>query len=373
MDHLERLLRVMEYEPVDQVPNWEAGVWPQTAMRWVSEGLDRTAMHWDWFSGEESIGLDPREFIFFDGDLMPAFEVETVGDDENTVTYRDAQGRLRRALKGGSVGQARMSMDQYLDFPVRDWSDWLDIKRRLDPADRGRFEPYWHLFRVDAWRRRRHPLIFGPNTSTTGFYWTARELMGTEGLSYAWYDQPSLVHDIMEHIGDFLIESVRPVLMRTDVDYICLSEDLAMKTGPLLGPKTYREFILPRLKRVIDFYKSHGVRYVCIDTDGNPEPLVPQMLDAGVDSLWPLERAADQDPVRLRQLFGRSLRLWGGVDKRVLTQGPKQIDTHLRRLQPLIAEGGFIPTVDHTVPPDVSWENFSHYMSSKRKLLRGRL
>jgi hypothetical protein len=42
-------------------------------------------------------------------------------------------------------------------------------------------------------------------------------------------------------------------------------------------------------------------------------------------------------------------------------------------MQPLVEEGGFIPTVDHTVPPDVSWQNFMYYMHSKEKLLRGAL
>ena len=97
------------------------------------------------------------------------------------------------------------------------------------------------------------------------------------------------------------------------------------------------------------------------------------MMDAGVDVLWPLERAADQDPVRLRHKFGRSLRLWGGVDKRVLAQGPDAIDEHLKALRPLIKEGGFIPAVDQTVPPDVSWAHFRHYMERKVQLLSGTL
>ncbi|MCD6290283.1 MAG: hypothetical protein J7M34_07250 [Anaerolineae bacterium] len=93
------------------------------------------------------------------------------------------------------------------------------------------------------------------------------------------------------------------------------------------------------------------------------------MMDAGVDVLWPLERAAGQDPVRLRRKFGRALRLWGGVDKRVLAQGPEAIDKHLRELAPLVEEGGYIPTVDHTVPPDVSWDHFRYYMERKERLL----
>jgi uroporphyrinogen decarboxylase len=251
--------------------------------------------------------------------------------------------------------------------------DWQALKPRLDPSSPQRYEPNWQEVRVEGWRRREHPLIFGPNCTTLGFYWFARELMGTEGLSYCWYDQPALAHDIMETHADFLIEAARPFLERTTVEYICLNEDMSMKTGPLLSPRTYETFILPRLRRVIDFFKSNGVRYVAIDTDGNPEALVPMMMDAGMDVLWPLERAADQDPVRLRKKFGRSLRLWGGVDKRELARGPEAIDAHLRALAPLVKEGGYIPAVDHTVPPDVSWENFQYYMASKEKLLRGAL
>ena len=178
---------------------------------------------------------------------------------------------------------------------------------------------------------------------------------------------------MFEFHADFLIETARPILGQTSVEYICFAEDMAMKTGPLLSPQTYETFIYPRFKRVIEFLKGNGVRYVVVDTDGNPEALIPLMLDAGVDALWPLERAADQDPIRLRIKYGKSLRLWGGVDKRRLTLGPEAIDAHLRELRPLIEEGGFIPTIDHTAPPDIRWANYQHYVESKARLLEGRL
>jgi len=373
MNELERFLAVMEYKPVDRVPNWELGVWPQTRQRWEDEGIDRTTMHWNWFPGEGALDMDPKEFIHYSGAMIPPFEEEVLEEDERTVTFRGPKGRIRRALKEGAVGGSRMSMDQYLRFPVQDMDDWQQIKRRYNPHDAQRYEPNWQLLRVQGWRKRQHPLIFGPNTATLGFYWFARELMGTEGLSYAWYDQPKLMHDMMDYQAEFLIAAARPILEQTTVEYICLSEDMAMKTGPLLSPRTYKTFIYPRLKRVVEFYKAHGVRYVCVDTDGNPEALLPLLMDAGVDVVWPLERSADQDPVRLRKTYGRSLRLWGGVDKRILAQGRQAIDEHLRTLAPLIEEGGYIPTVDHTVPPDVSWADFQYYMERKLKLLRGEL
>ena len=371
MNDCQRFLALMEYEPVDRAPNWEAGLWPQTRERWMAEGLDPRQFHFNWFAGESALGMDVREFIYFSSDLLPPFEHEVLEEDAQTMVFRDNKGRVRRALKRGSVGENRMSMDTYLRHPVENLNDWQQIRKRYDARDARRYEPNWRSLRVRGWHERSHPLIFGPNASTKGFYWVARELMGTENLSLGWYDQPKMMHDMMEFWGDFLIEAARPILETTSVEYICLAEDLAMKTGPLLGPQTYRQFIYPHLRRLIEFLKTNGVRYICIDTDGNPEPLIPMMLDAGVDAMWPLERAAGQDPVRLRKTFGRSLRLWGGVDKRELAKDSTAIDAHLECLAPLIEQGGFIPTVDHTVPPDVSWMNFQHYMQSKQCLLNG--
>jgi uroporphyrinogen decarboxylase len=371
MTPLDRFIAVMEYQPVDRVTNWELGVWPQTRERWEAEGLPLTAWHWNWFPGEQALGFDPREFIYFRDGMIPPFDEETLAEDERTVTFRDSLGRVRQALKEGTVRGGRMSMDTYIGFPVTCMEDWQAIKRRYQSGAE-RYEAYWDVFRVDGWRARRHPLVFGRNCDTLGFYWFARDLMGTEALSYAFFEQPELVHDIMEFHADWLIEAARPVLERTTVEYVNLNEDLACKGGPLLSPRTYREFIYPRLRRVVDFYKSHGTRYFGIDSDGDPLAVVPLMMDAGVDVLWPLERASDQDPVRLRRKFGRSLRLWGGVDKRELTRDRQAIDDHLRTFIPLIEEGGFIPSVDHTVPPDVPLDNFLYYMERKQALLEGR-
>jgi uroporphyrinogen decarboxylase len=122
----------------------------------------------------------------------------------------------------------------------------------------------------------------------------------------------------------------------------------------------------------VAFHKDHGVRYVIVDSDGNTEPLLGLFMDAGVDAVWPLERASEgMDPYAIRRKYGKGLRLWGAVDKRELAKDRAAIDAHLRGLAPLVEEGGFIPTVDHTVPPDVSLDNLRHYMDRKRALLAG--
>ncbi|AEE96404.1 uroporphyrinogen decarboxylase family protein [Mahella australiensis] len=368
----QRFINTMEYKSVDRIPNHEVGVWGQTMDRWHEEGLNMYDLHWDWFTGEEYFNMDAREYINVNYGMIPPFETETLEKTDRYEIIRDENGVIRKALIEGTAWGTRASMDQFLSFPVKNINDFREIKKRYVANLGRRYPPQWQEIMLPRWRQREHVLVLGRNCSTLGFFWRAREWMGTENVCYAWYDQPALMHEMMEFIADFTIEVSHPILEKTDVDYVFINEDMSMKNGPLLSPDTYKTFIFPRMCRLVDYFKSHGVRYVCVDTDGNCEALIPLLMEAGVDAIWPMERAADMDPIKLRKKFGKDLRLWGGVDKRELAKTKENIDKHLASLYPLIEEGGFIPTVDHTVPPDISLENFRYYMKRKMDLLSGK-
>ncbi len=372
MTPLERFHACMNYQSVDQVPNHEVGVWVQTKHRWREEGLPTDDLHWDWFVGEERWGLDPREYIDVGTEMVPPFEEKVLRREGETEIIQRANGVVSKALVTGTAEGMRMSMDEYLSFPVTEPEDFRALKHRYRAESACRYPAYWREFLLPGWQRRQHPLVLGRNCSILGYYWRAREWMGTENLSYGWYDEPELMHEMMAFVTEFTMETTRPFLeAEVKPDYVFINEDLSMKTGPLLSPKTYAEFILPELKKLVAYFKSHGVKWVIIDTDGNCELVIPHFMEAGVDAIWPMERAADMDPWALRQKFGRDLRLWGGVDKRELAKDCDAIDAHLRTLAPLIADGGFIPSVDHLVPPDVPLANFEHYIMRKQQLLRG--
>ena len=368
---LQRFLACMEYQPSDRIPNHELCAWPQALARWRRESPEAHGIsHWYWIVREDYWDLDVREPIPINFGFIPEFKNRVIEETEGYRIFRDSLGRTRKELKQGMLDGVALSMDQYLDFPLHGPEDWPDLRRRLQggiperlPADLEQ--------RAEHWRQRDYVLVLGENGAANGFYWRARDLMGTEALSFAWYDYPMLVHEIMEWYTEFLIETTRPVLEKIQPEYFLFNEDLSGKAGPLLSPRMYKEFIQPRRRHIIDFLKGMGVKYVALDTDGDPTQLVGLMMDAGVDALMPIERAAGTSPQGLRKQFGKSLRLWGGVDKRVLVQGPEAIREHLREFIPLIEEGGFIPTVDHCVPPDVSWDNIRYYMDAKSALLAG--
>ncbi|MBN1351121.1 hypothetical protein JXJ21_16995 [candidate division KSB1 bacterium] len=371
MDDLTRFHACMNYEAVDRCPNHEIGVWPQTKKRWQTENKKSVgAFHWDWLEYESSLELDRREYIAVNYGFIPPYPEKVLSKTDEYEIVQSPKGIVSKVLLEGKEGGLGMSMDQYLKFPVAEPEDFAAIKKRLVSAIPERY-PADLEQKLIQWQDRECPLILGRCCAVNGFYWRAREFMGTEALSLAWYDMPHLMHEMMEVFADFVIETSRPVLEKIQIDYFTFNEDMSMKSGPLLSPDTYKKFIFPHAKRVIEFLRSYGTQFIAVDTDGNPTALIPLLLDAGVDTLWPLERAADAHPLELRKKFGKSLRLWGGVDKRVLNQGEQAIKAHLKELIPLIEEGGFIPTIDHTVPPDISWDTFRMYMDYKQSLIRG--
>ncbi len=372
MNDLDRFIACHEYEPGAPRPNHELGVWPQTVAEWQEQNPRAVKdFSWNWFWDEDELALDHRNYICVNYDFIPLFDYEVLEEDERYIVARNGKGIVSRALKEGTVGGGRMCMDEYIGFPVKEPKDFAEIKKRLIAGIPERYPENLDDLIENQYKSRTCPLVLGTNCAIRGFYWCAREWMGTEALSYAWFDHPELIHEMMEFFADFVIETSRPVLEKIQVEYVCFNEDYAMKSGPLLGPSTYETFIQPHLERICSFLRDHGTKYIAVDSDGNPEALIPLMMDAGVDIAWPLERASHVDPLAWRKKFGRDLRLWGGVDKRILVLGPEAIKEHLRTFIPLIEEGGFIPTVDHTVQPGVSWDNFRCYMDLKRELLNG--
>ncbi len=175
-----------------------------------------------------------------------------------------------------------------------------------------------------------------------------------------------MVQGLTEYVTYFILRLIDRALHEiTDIDYAIMWEDMAMKTGSLISPKLFREFMMEPLKRVTRVLNEYGIEIIMLDSDGNVDELIPLWLEANVNLIYPLEAAAGCDPVRYRQQFGKELRLLGSIDKRVLRDGctKEQIEQEVMSKVPeLVKEGGFSPMVDHSVPPDVPFDNFKYYM-----------
>jgi len=369
MNDRERFLACVRFREVDRYPYWEVGIWGQTYERWLHEGLLECELRGDWFRGEPRFaGLDRRDFIPLDLGPVPSLE-RTIQENERYVIERDRWGRIRRALKEGTTRGTRPSMDTYLDFFVKNREDFLEMKRLFDPFDSARYPRDWEELK-GKWKHRDYPLYLTENCGFGGLYWNLREMMGTMRLSTAFYRTPDLIHEMLDFMVDFFVKATEEALESIEVDAFIFNEDFAYKRGPLLSPKTFREFLLPRYLEVMKHLRRHGVQVVELDSDGNTEPLLPLIIEAEFDAHWPLEAAAEMNPVKIRRECGEELALYGSIDKRALAGGKRVIEKelHSKILPMLELGGGYIPTVDHTIPPDVPLCNFLYYTELKHKI-----
>ena len=105
-----------------------------------------------------------------------------------------------------------------------------------------------------------------------------------------------------------------------------------------------------------------------MDSDGDVRQMIPIFLEAGVNCIMPFEVQAGMDVIQIREMFGSSFCIMGGLDKRALAQGHEQIDAEVERVIPyFVRSGRFIPTLDHTVPIDVSLDSFRYYLKALRQ------
>jgi len=366
----ERFLATVSFRKTDRYPYWELGIWGQTYERWLREGLSREELEGDWFRGEPRFaGLDKRDFIPLNLGPIPGFEEKIIFEDERYMVFRDKWGRVRRALKEGEAHGTRMSMDTYMDFFVKDRESFHELKKHFDPYDPRRYPSNWEDLK-EKWRSRDYPLYLTENCGFGGLYWNLRNMMGTVRLSICFYRAPGLIHEILDFMVDFFIKATEKALREIEVDAFTFNEDFACKSGPLISPRIFRDFFLPRYEDIVKHLRRHGVKVIELDSDGNTEPLIPLMIEAGINAHWPLEAASDMNPVKIRREYGEELALYGGIDKRALSGGRKDVEeeTYGKILPMIELGGGYIPTVDHTIPPNVPLKNFLYYLELKRKI-----
>jgi uroporphyrinogen decarboxylase len=183
------------------------------------------------------------------------------------------------------------------------------------------------------------------------------------------YDDPGLIEDMMEQMLYLETEVIKRTLKDIKVQQATFWEDMCYKAGPLISPAMVRKFMLPRYKKITDLLQSYGVDVIYLDCDGNVEQLLPLWLEVGINLIWPFEVAAGNDVVALRKQYGRDLIIAGAIDKRALIKGKEAIREEVMSKVPFLLEtGGYFPSVDHAVPPDVTFENYCYYINLMREV-----
>ncbi|NOY81265.1 MAG: hypothetical protein GXP31_09705 [Kiritimatiellaeota bacterium] len=357
MNTRERFVRVLTGRPVDRVPFMK-----------VFGGTNHVLPQWE----QEYPGLRERidRICGFEGryrgwactpvnmDLSCVSQWKTVEEDEEKRIARRPDGTVSLFHKGNDYHR------QTLEYPVKTARDWERIKAEfLDPDAPGRFPANWPEH-VAAYRNRDYPL----QLTHRGVYGFARLMMGDENLAYAFYDAPSLVHDIMDSYTSFAFRVWERMTEDIQFDLIECWEDMASKNGALISPLMFREFMAPNYRRIRAFAAAHGIEIVLVDSDGYIMDLAPLMQEAGVNAMYPFEVLAGNDLERLRATLP-DMGAIGALSKEVMAEGPDAVEREMEKARRLIRLGRFIPGPDHFVLSYASWPQYRHFMERLRTVV----
>jgi hypothetical protein len=290
--------------------------------------------------------------------LLGGFPERVVEDTAEYGIYRDRYGRLTKLCKG------RATIALPLSYPVTDMASWQAFKPMYEFSE-ARFGAGWAERAREA--REAGALIV---VSIPGGFDEPRQLMGEEALCLAYYEQPELIIDILATIGATAQRILERVSEAVQVDVLSVHEDLAGKSGSLVGPAQIGDFIKPYYRGAWDPLQSRGAQLFQQDSDGNMNAVIPAFLEAGINCMFPMEPAAGMDIVQVRAEYGDRLMMLGGLDKHVLRASPAAIRRELEyKLQPSMQTGGIVFGLDHRIPNGTAIANYRYYVRTARELL----
>lgn len=331
MDSRERVLLTLNGEATDRIPsNFRAeDVTLEKLFR--ASGMRKDALC-------DAMDVDIRHI-----DAIPPAE-KKMGSfyqnywGERYVYYDTEYGRVRDDI-AGALHDAQ-TMEDLEKFP---WisNDDFDYSHIAEQCDRyaGRAILYGN---GDVWQR--------PGL-----------VRGMENFMVDMYENPEFCHFLSRKYTDFYVEDYRRAFEKSGrrIDIFLIYSDLGTQRAPLISKDMLDEFVVPYLRRIADAIHEMGAKFF-FHSCGMIEPFIPQLIDAGVDILDPLQPCAEQmQPEELQKRYGGKICFHGGLDvQRVVVQGtPEEVRREVARYREAFGSRRYICCPSHLFQVDTPVEN----------------
>jgi uroporphyrinogen decarboxylase len=344
MTNRERVFNTLHHKPVDRIAT-QVSPWGETVRRWIEQGHLKRG--WD---VARHFGNAIRSGAWFNMVADLDFKPVVIEETETTRLTLDGNGAKLRRHK------LHETTPEHVDFTVKDRQTW---ERHAKP----------HLVKPE---RRR--INFGSYRESKAyaqslgefFVWSGVppfELMhpvcGHEHMLAGMIEDPDWVKDMVKTYADLLL-ALQEMLFYEEgwPDGFMYYEDLGFKGKPFMSPRMYQEVLQPDHKRLFDYAHSRGCK-VIVHSCGYVEPLVPGLIEAGMDCLQAMEVKAGMDMPRMFQRYGERIAFFGNIDVRTLIANDRKlIDAELeRKILPVVRGGGaYILHTDHSEPPEIEYD-----------------
>ncbi|WP_428937020.1 uroporphyrinogen decarboxylase family protein [Fontivita pretiosa] len=372
MNDRQRHLAVLQFEKADRVPFVPGNGRRSTLAAWRRQGLPPEVTDYHAYV-RELLGIEPTQSTEYIDDgvnfrMIPQFEERVLehrpappgSTAPGTLIVQDWKGNICEISDQYDVSYLRNAIDfvtrSWIKCPVESRDDWEQMKVRYDPDDPRRL-PADFVQRAIKLRDR----TWFAGIEFPGPFWQLREWLGFENLCMLLIDDPQFAQEMIDFWQQFVSRLLERVFEHYVPDFVMVSEDMAYKAHPMISPEMARRFLLPCWRAWSGQCRAAGVPIIEVDSDGHVGQLIPVWIEAGFNCNVPQEVAAGNDLPMYRRIYGTKMAYRGGVDKRAIARGGRAIRAEIERLKPVIRAGGFIPSCDHGIPPDVSWPNFIDY------------
>jgi len=345
----ERFSRIYAHKDADRIPISDQP-WRGTIQRWHREGLPAGMSYIDYFDLDHVVQISV--------DNSPRYPVRVLEENDDWTIETTPWGVTLRQFK------ALDSTPEFLDFKITTPDSWIEAKARMTASpDRINWRELQKNYR--KWREQGAWIQGG---LWFGFDVTHSWMTGTETLLIAMIEEPEWCVDMFNHYLDTGLALLDQVWdAGYHFDCITWPDDMGYRQHQFFSLDMYRELLKPIQKRAIEWAHAHGIK-AHLHSCGDINPIVPELIEIGLDALNPLEVKAGMNPVGLKQVYGRDLVFHGGINA-VLWDDREKIEAEMRRVIPVMKEsGGYIFASDHSIPNTVSFDNFRKIIELVREL-----
>ena len=357
----ERYIQTLTFGNPDKIPLEVGHPRESTLNAWHAQGLPKGVHYLDALYGELGI-MRPSDIekisIGSSFKMIPTFEEKVLEHRDGHYIVQDWMGAITEISDEFDYTYIRSAKDfvtrKWHKFPVESREEFAEMKKRFRADIEGR-----HADDILERAKKLADRDFVSVVNINGPFWQLREFCGMENLCMMFIDDPEFVEEMVDFWTNFVYDTLKTILASGYVpDSVRFQEDMAYKAHPMISPKMTRDFLSPAYKKWVKLIKSAGVPIVAMDSDGYIADLIPVWIESGINSCDPIEVAAHCDINEFRRMFGKEMAYQGSVDKRAMAKGGITLADEIKRISPVVKDGGFIPSCDHGVPHDISWQNY---------------
>lgn len=240
--------------------------------------------------------------------------------------------------------------------PLAEYNSLSDVKRRYRWPD-----PDWwdySLIKEQLKGKEMYPILGGHYEP----FLTYKNLRGQEQALLDLIENPELVHFCLDRLFDLGLKDIERIYEQIPgkIMLTYVAEDMGAQEDLMLSPTLIREFLLPHMKRIIEFVHQNGA-FVFHHNDGSIRRIIPDMIDLGIDILNPIQwRCNNMDRKNLKKDFGRRVIFHGAMDNQyTLPFGSVSdvVSEVKENIELLGRDGGYILAPCHNIQPITPMEN----------------